>query len=142
MTTTEISLPEPFAVVDAFLDGEQVDALASKHALATADGRDYLVDVLALRQSAAGMGPTSFPVPASERRRTLAQWAAAAAAVALLAAALGYVVGERAGLSTDVAAAPRTVEAVIDFSETVRAPEPTQVIRLTPGVNWTASRGN
>jgi hypothetical protein len=142
MTNTETSVPEPFAAVAAFLDGEQVSSAALKQALSTEEGRDYLVDVLALRQLAAGMGPVSFPAPASERRRSLARWAAVAAAIALVASAFGYVAGERAGLSTSVAAAPRTVEAVIDFSEPVRAPEPTQVIRFEPGVNWNASGGN
>ena len=140
--TTDTSVPDPFAVVAAFLDGEHVRSAALKHALSTDAGRDYLVDVLALRRSAARMGPVSFPAPRAERRRVVARSAAIAAAIALVAAGLGYVAGERSVLSTDVAAAPRTVEAVVDFSRATRAPEPTQVIRLTPGVNWTAAGGN
>ena len=142
MTTTDSSVPDPFAVIADFLDGEQVTSTALKDALSTDAGRDYLVDVLALRRSAARMGPVSFPAPRAERRRALARSAAIAAAIALVASGLGYVAGERSVLSTDVAAAPRAVEAVIDFSGTSRAPEPTQVIRLTPCVNWTTAGGN
>ena len=142
MTNTEPSVPEPFAVVAAFLDGEAGERRRTE-AGAFNRGRPRLSRRRA-RASAVGRrhGPVAFPAPASERRRSMARWAAVAAAIALVASAFGYLAGERAGLSTSVAAAPRTVEAVIDFSEPARAPEPTQVIRLEPGVNWNAAGGN
>jgi hypothetical protein len=42
-------MTEPYEVVAAFADGERVNADELKHALADAAGRDYLVDLLALR---------------------------------------------------------------------------------------------
>ena len=50
MTNPENSVDEPVpgpsAIVAEFLDGERVDALALRDALAAAEARDYLVDLL------------------------------------------------------------------------------------------------
>ena len=42
----------PLEVIDAFVDGERVDATRFKAALADAEGRDYLVDAWMLREAA------------------------------------------------------------------------------------------
>jgi hypothetical protein len=125
-----------FAVVDAFIDGEPVNGTALKHALAAAEARDYLVDLLVLRQSVGAMPPFAV-IGATERRRPLtgpARWIAAAACVALGALG-GYLAAQRQGLFPPHAGAVApTVE--IDLSQSSSAPAPTRVIQLEPGLNW------
>ncbi len=101
-----------FEMIDALVDGERVDAEVLRRALADASGRDYLIDILALRDAMAQTSPKSQPDAAPKRPRTawhraIAWPAAAAVLVASLAAgfAAGYQFAgtpvERAG-STDV----------------------------------------
>ena len=139
--TNSDSVPEPFVVLAAFLDGEHVDGDALKLALSTDEGRDYLIDLLALRQAAARMGPVSFPAPGAERSRLVVRLTAAAA-IALVASALGFVAGGRLGPPRDPGVPAQTVEAVIDVSDAVRAPQPTQVIRLQPSTGANPPKGN
>ena len=138
MTSIDLPVPEPFNVIAAFLDGEHVDGAVLKQALSSDEGRAYLIDVLALRQSAAGKGPLSFPSATAQRRPALTRWVGAAA-IALVASGIGFLAGGRIA-AVGGAAAPPTVEAVIDLS--APAPEPTQTIRLLPGESWNVSRGN
>jgi hypothetical protein len=124
------------AVVDAFIDGEPVNGTALKQALAAPEGRDYLVDLLVLRQSVGAMPP--FAVSgATEHRRLLAgpaRWIAAAACVALGALG-GYLAAQRQGLfPAHASALAPAVE--IDLSQSSSAPAPTRVIQLEPGLNW------
>ena len=101
-----------FEMIDALVDGERVDAEVLRRALADASGRDYLIDILALRDAMAQTSPQSQPDAAPKRPRTawhraIAWPAAAAVLVASLAAgfAAGYQFAgtpvERAG-SNDV----------------------------------------
>jgi hypothetical protein len=140
MTTTHTPVPEPFAAIAAFLDGERVDTAALKHALSTDEGRDYLVDVLALRQSAIEMEPVAFPIPPAAQRRRLA--GVTAAAIAIVASAFGYVVGGQTDPIGRSSASVSSVEAVVDVSMPPQAPEPTEIVRLLSGVNWTTSGEN
>src|SRR5436309_981095 len=43
-------MDSPFDVITAFVDGERVDPAALESALATAEGRAYLTDIVALRE--------------------------------------------------------------------------------------------
>jgi hypothetical protein len=140
--TPDAPLPEYLSVVAAFLDGEPVDAAALKQTLATEDARDYLVDVLVLRQCVAAMGPIAFRIDAQRPRRSQALRWAAVATVALIASIGGYLAGERAGLVTEVQGARSSVEAVATFEPSGGAPQPTQVIQLQVGVASDASEGN
>jgi negative regulator of sigma E activity len=128
--------------IAALVDGERVDAESLKHALSQADGRDYLIDLLALRElvaerGAASSASASAAVPRAPRVGRLA----AAAAIVLATALGGYFVGTRsvspvsgpAGTLMPVASAP-------DAART-SAPAPTRVIRLQPGVDWQERKG-
>ncbi len=122
-------------VVASLADGERVDPEALKLALEEPAIREYLVDLVALRQSVAAM---SEPVQWRERRSFLSRagWMAAAAAVVLSLTA-GYVAGQR---TVEAAPAP-TVETFVTMGPTVAAPKPTRVVTLRPGVNWTEKEG-
>jgi len=139
--TPDLPIPPELAVIAAFLDGERVDAVVLKHALSTGEGRDYLADLLALRQAVVAMGPVSYLAsPTRSRGRTIRRWAVAAA-VALLASVGGYLAGERAGLVADVRGAGSSVEAVASFDAVPLAPQPTHVIQLEPIPAGDASEG-
>jgi len=119
-------------VVAALADGEPVDAAALKVAIDDPAVREYLVDLIGLRQSVSTLsGP---PVQWRERRSVLSRfgWMAAAAAV-IVSLTAGYVAGQR----TAQAAPAPSVETFVDFSGSASAPKPTRVVPLRPGVNWT-----
>ena len=116
--------------IDAFIDGETVDAIALDAALASPSGRAYLFDALALRRLMSSE-PAVVAAPAS-RARTLSFYARAAV-VAFALVGLGYAAGVRVDRAQpDV---PTTTAQISD------APEPTRVIELKPGVNWHESKG-
>lgn len=126
---------ESCQVVASLADGERVDPEALRLALEDPAVREYLVDLIALRQSVAAM---SEPVQWRERRSFLSRagWMAAAAAVVLSLTA-GYVAGQR---TVEAAPAP-TVETFVTIGPTVDAPKPTRIVTLRPGVNWTEKEG-
>ena len=143
MTDPEYSpqdpVPSDLSTVAAFLDGEPVDTAALKRSLATPEGRDYLVDLLVLRQSVARMAPIAVVRPTPRPERSIRRWAVAAA-VLLLASAASYAIGARARFVAPAGAARSSIEAVIDLPPSA-APKPTQIIRLEPGTNWHSSGG-
>ena len=119
--------------IDAFVDGETVDASALDAALASAEGRAYLFDALSLRRLAQdATADVAAPAPLS-RARTL-HFSARAAAVAIGLLGLGYAAGARDRVVT-------VVDAPTANAQAEPAPEPTRVIELTPGVNWHESKG-
>jgi hypothetical protein len=133
-----------FEVIAAFLDGERVDPAALKHALASAEGRDYFVDILALREMTTDRAPDA-PVVLSRVAPRRAPWvrrvgAAAAVVVCVVGA---FVAGHR---SADVPASPVAPAVGSDrpgggTGRPVSAPPPTSVIRFQPGVDWTETSG-
>ena len=135
-------------MIDALVDGERVDAEVLRRALADASGRDYLIDILALRDAVTQTSPKSQPEAAPRRphpawHRAVAWPAAAAVLIASLAAgfAAGYqfagVPAVPAG-STDV-----SIRAVgpVTAPPGLTAPAPTRVIRLESGVDWQEGTG-
>lgn len=131
-------VPGPYAVVEAFIDGERIDPDALKVALADPAGRDCLVELLALRDAVGGMGPSRWSAmnrvsPMARRIR----WAAAAALV-VCAVGAGYVAGQR---TLEARPAQPNVSAVVNLATTPMAPPPTKVITLRPGIDWTESKG-
>ena len=122
-----------YLAVAALADGEALDSAALKAALEDPAVREYLVDLITLRQSV-GMMSEQLPVQWRERRSPLSRagWMAAAAAIVISLTA-GYVAGQR---TVEAAAAP-SVETYVDFSGSPSAPKPTRVVPLRPGVNWT-----
>jgi hypothetical protein len=124
-------------VVAALADGERVDPAALKIALDDPGVRNYLVDLIALRQAVATAGHLP-PTRARERRRLYSSvgWLSAAAAI-LVSLTAGYLAGQR---TVQTAPAP-SVETVVDMGTSAAAPKPTRVISLRPGVNWTEKTG-
>ena len=114
----------PFEVIAAFVDGERVDPEALKQALSEPAGRDYLADIVALREVVADRTVTT-PV-AAVRPRRVGRWIAAAAVVALSVGG-GFALGHRTAESKAASAAA--------------APKPTRVIELKPGVEWHETGG-
>jgi hypothetical protein len=126
-----------YLVVAALADGEPVDPDALKLALEAPAVRDYLVDIIALRQ-AVGAANELSAVRWRERPsfRSRIGWASVAAA-AVISLAAGYVAGQR---TVEAAPAP-VVESVVHLDAQAPAPKPTRVISLRPGVNWTEKAG-
>jgi hypothetical protein len=132
-------VPEPFGLIEAFIDGERVDPGALKTALADPAGRDCLIELLALRDAVGGMGPTRWS--AMNRRSPLmrrARWMAAAALV-VCALGVGYLAGQR---TLEATPAEPNVSAVVNLATTPTAPAPTKVITLRPGIDWTEHKGD
>ena len=132
--------------IDALLDGERVDIVELKEALAEAAGRDYLVDALALRELVAETTPvatriTSPVVPAWQRR----VWWPAAAAILVASLLAGFAAGYRSAGSVAAEVPVRhdapAVAGKVNASPPLSAPTPTRVIRLEPGVDWTEGAG-
>lgn len=126
-------------IIGAFIDGDRVDPAALKRALSDAAGRDYLVDLLALREIAGDVVPLASSASPARRSGPLSGWATAAAL--LLCIGGGFVIGERVNRT----AAPSVTTAATSPGQPgaspVRAPEPTRVMRLEPGVNWIETPG-
>ncbi len=129
-----------FEILDAFVDGVPVAPAELKAALADPDGRDYFVDVWAMRNA---VHDEMVADPAVYGRRTLPRarnWmlAAAAASVCLIG---GYAVGSRVGPASPVALQSDSADAVAVPSTPFPAPAPTRVIRLELDPNWTERAG-
>ena len=138
---------ERFEVISRFADGERVDTRALRGALADEAGRDYLIDLVAMREIvqqvegstsgrvtgtdlASSITPRTSRTPASTRRA--GQWSGAlaglAAAMAVAVGLVGYAIGQQRSTLVPVAVLP-PLEA--DVTVTVEAPPaPTQVINL------------
>ena len=123
-------------ILGAFIDGERVDAEALKAALARPEGRDYLIDLLALRDLAGDVAPFTASAPPARPLSPLFPWAAAAALLVCIGG--GFLAGARV---TRVALAPAATTTVTAPDARVRAPEPTRLVRLEPGINWTETAG-
>ena len=136
--TDTLDRRDPVAVVEAFADGERVDRDALNAALADPAGREYLLDLLALRDAVGGMAPSRWAV-ASRTGLNRFRWVAAAALV-ICSIAAGYLAGTR---TVEGHTEPPNVAAVITLpeAEITPAPAPTKVITLRPGVNWTDTKG-
>lgn len=137
-TARDSANEQAYLVAAALADGEPVDPHALKLALDVSAVRDYLVDIIALRQ-AVGTASELSAAGWHERRsfRSRIGWASVAAA-AVVSLAAGYVAGQR----TAVAAPPPIVESVVHLENQPAAPKPTRVITLEPGVNWTEKAGD
>ncbi len=124
-------------VIDAFVDGERVDRDALMRALSGPAGREYLADLLELRECSSQLPFMPALVPRPIRRVLPARWALAAS---LLVCALGaYAVGHQVGRSSPLPpdrAAHLTDRAAPMTTQAVTAPAPTRIIRLEPGIDW------
>jgi hypothetical protein len=116
-----------FDIVAAFVDGERVDAQTLKAALVHAEARDYLAELLALREIIAQTGPSPTVVGARPSRR----WLVAAAAAVVLSLGGGYALGLRLGsVQVDRGSVTETA-----------APKPTRIIEVAPGTSNVSQGG-
>ncbi len=141
MTTNVDSTDPPppdraLLVVDAFVDGEPIDPQVLKEVLAREDARDYLVELLAIREAVRVTAPHRWSVKERGRGRRGVSWLAAAAGV-VLSLTTGYLAGHEAAEPPPEGSG---VEAVMSPAAPA-LPEPTRVISLRPGVNWTETSG-
>ena len=82
------------SVISAMLDDEPVDAAALATALETREGRELLIDLVALRHLV--QAPAAAPA-STMMRRPQSVWRLLAAAAVVIAAISGYAIGERRG---------------------------------------------
>ena len=130
-------------VVAAFADGEHVDAGALKAALAEETGRDYLVDLLALRglvsDAPASRAAVVAPPPRSAAWRLLP-----IAALLVAGVSGGFAMGRQTTGAVSSQAAPQvpvvTAQAIPPELR-IPAPTPTRVIRLETGKSWNERSG-
>ena len=134
----EIEMPEIREIVAAFADGERVNVDELERALAMPEGRDHLIDLLALREVTVGpatAGSTLVMPPKRPAWRYLRL--AVAAAVVCVSTAAGYALGSRSARqapgAVSVASSPQVADSI---PANVAPPAPTRVIRLEPGVDW------
>jgi hypothetical protein len=111
---------EGLEIVAAFVDGERVDGQALKAALSEPEARDYLADLVALRE----VMEQSNASPASMVARPSRRWLVAAAAAVILSLGGGYALGLRGSAATDTV-----------------APQPTRVIEVAPGTSYAPQGG-
>jgi hypothetical protein len=145
-------MTDGYDVIQAFVDDEPFEPQALEAALADPDGRAQLIDLVVLRNLARQSVP---PMPArvassrSGRARLLA-WLPAAAALAIVSGAGGYIAGGNNKMTSapaDVATEtpvdnPQSSDApYMSGSPADTAPAPAYVIRLEPGVDWTERTG-
>lgn len=131
-------------IIDAFVDGERVDAAAFKRALAEEAGRDYLVDAWLIREGVQDeMASEASVLAKPERSRAPRSWVFAAAVAACLVG--GYVVGYRIGgepPAPPAAAGEAPLPAGVRPAATsFPVPAPTRVIQVEFGVEPTTGRG-
>ena len=114
---------ESYLVVAALADGEPVDAAALRVALDDPAVREYLVDLIRLRQSVGTLsGP---PVQWRERRSVLSRFGWMAPCGGHRQSPPLDAAGQR---TVQVAPAP-SVETFVDFSGSASAPKPTRSCR-------------
>lgn len=128
-----MTITDPFEVIAAFVDGERVDPARLKSALATPDGRDYLADMVALREVVAHDLVPAAHAPARSTRR----WIVATAAAVVLSLAGGYSLGHR---SAPGGGAP-ALGGAVRSSASDAAPAPTRVIEVAPGSSYVTKGG-
>jgi hypothetical protein len=120
--------------IAAFADGEPIDPAWLDQALADAEGRAYLIDLLVLRGLYARRD--AVPAPDARARSARLRWLPVVAALVVVSALGGYLAGRESGERV-----PATPAGPLTVQSEVTAPAPTQVIRLEPGVDWNERKG-
>ena len=129
-------MTDSLEIIAAFIDDERVDAAELARALSVPEGREYLADLLALRELVEHQTPAG--ARAIERPGASLRWpwlSLAAAVLVVVALTSGYAAGLRQGLLHPSSNGAVQVSAV-PVSAPAPAPMPTQVIRLQSGVDW------
>jgi hypothetical protein len=134
-------MDDQFEALAAWVDGEPVARTDVAVALETREGRDYVLDLMALRHMVDVTTPAlASKVAPSHARR----WPAFAAAAAVVLCAAGGFAAGRFVKPVQVVA-PNRPEAVVVPVVTpvsITAPAPTRVIRLQEDTSWRESGGS
>ena len=131
-------------VIAAFADGEHVEADALKAALADEAGREYLVDVLALRGLVSEAPAARIVTPEAQPTASPSSWRWLPIAAMLVAGvAGGFAIGRQ---TSDVTPMPVVVAPTVTAQATppelrIPAPAPTRVIKLETGSSWNERSG-
>jgi hypothetical protein len=107
-------MTDTYEAIAAFADGERVDADALKQELSEPAGRDYLIDLLALREVVNLNEPRRFVIPRARSARL--RWLAAAAVLFVVAGGMWFT-----------------------FRSADGPPTPNRIVTLERGRDW---RGN
>jgi len=125
----------------SWADGEPVDRTSVLEALATTTGREYVVDLMALRHLVATTPMAShstWPAAAVDAPHRRSLWPALVATAAAVACVVGgYAFGRMSG----PAPASADVEVIPAAAPSLSAPAPTHVIRFETGVDWRETVG-
>lgn len=128
-------MDDRFELIDAFVDGERVDAAALKRVLAEGAGRDYFVDAWLLREGVLDELALE-PVP-QLRARPNRRWPMLAVAASLASLMVGGLAGYRMGAvrGETSPAAVATVPAPAPAGTSFPAPPATRAIAVefSPG---------
>lgn len=125
-----------FEALAAWVDGEPVSRTDVAGALETSEGRDYVLDLMALRRMVSQTTP-SLVTPSGTRTRR--QWPMIAAAAAIVIAAGGFAAGR---FLTPASPAVTVDTAPVATPASMSAPAPTRVIQLEESANWRESGGS
>ena len=130
-----------FEALAAWVDGEPVSRTEVATALETPEGRDYVLDLMALRQMVSVTTPSLAARPA---QRPAARWKAlAAAAAVVLCVAGGFAAGRFVSPApVQPAVEPDGIVLPVSVPAPVQAPAPTRVIQLDEGTSWRESGGS
>ena len=135
-------MTDNFDVIAAFADGEHVASDALRAALADETGREYLIDVLALR-GLVTEAPGSRTVLNPPAPRTTGWRGLAVAAMLVAGVAGGFLMGRQSPVvPAQSPAFPPMVTAQATPPELhIPAPAPTRVIKLETGKSWNERTG-
>jgi hypothetical protein len=125
----------------AWADGESVDRSAVLRALADADAREYVVDLMSLRHAVTRTLPhlPSDARPSTMTPRRVPAWTVVAVAASLLVCAgAGFLAGRRTQPAQTMTSA---ISPAATDDARPSAPRPTRVIRLESGVDWRENVG-
>lgn len=134
---------DQFEVIAAFADGERVDSQALRAALSAEAGRDYLIELVAMREivinaeGASGDQTIRSSRDAGNRVRYRAL-TGLAAALAMAVGLGGYAIGRQGSQVVTVAVHPPLEADVVVSLEA--PPAPTQVIPLGTAVKGSGGR--
>ena len=135
-----------FEALAAWVDGEAVTRTDVALALETREGRDYVLDLMALRHMVDVTTPSLLPRSAagSSRPRHARRWPAFAAAAAVVLCAAGGFAAGRFATPRQVASPNEREAAVVPVvtPASITAPAPTRVIRLQEDTSWRESGGS
>jgi hypothetical protein len=131
-------------VVAAFADGEHVEGEALKAALADEAGREYLVDLLALR-GLVSEAPASRAAAIDPPKRPAAWRLLPVAALLVAGVSGGFAMGRQTAVNTtqkpSAPPAPMVTAQAIPPELRIPAPAPTRVIKLETGTSWNERSG-